>query len=900
MFMPPPHTTARLAGAAGDATSAAVPFCLRPLVVLTMLALTAPHALAQQAATPAPQDKPAGTAAAADKAAADKAASDKAASDKAGAEGLAQEQNRIVITGSTSLKRTVRESSVAVTVADREDLDRKAPRSTASALELIPGIYVEDSGGEVSNNFSVRGLAGGAQTFIQLQEDGLPVFYTNALSDTILKQELMIDRMEAVRGGTSGILTTNGAGATINFITFRPRGEPEGAIRFTTSDYNTRRVDFRYGGGLGDKWFAGVGGFYRAADSVRDTGFTADKGGIVRAWLGRKIDGGEWSVSLKLVDDHNTFLLPIPLQDPAKPRGIPGMNPNYGTMNGLDSGVQFVRNSPATGTSGQTNDTTDGVHTVAHAIGYSFEKALSDAWQLRSKGRYTDFKNDFNAVFSYDNASLRPAIDRLDPGRNADVAAMLSRFGGTPAVRVVSTGEILRDAAALNALNGNGLVSDNITAKNKRYVREFVNDTSVSWTLPNNSLTIGWLGFDTSVSPDGPVGASRFLSDVRDNARRLDIVAVDAAGKVLGSRTENGILAYQEWGEGNSLANASSNSIYLNDEFKVSDRWRLDAGLRHERYRFSARRTISASQVPIPGAFRPGCDPAVSGEAACDADNVMANNYFANAQTGNHGTVAGGFNENSWTVGTNYLINDNLAIYGRHASSYQANAENPVTKIDFSEIGLRWSSRRLSGTLTAFRTNYKGFRFGRAFDGAEIEATSDIDVKGVELEAMWRPVRWAQLAFTGVVQDSGLSVKGFKVNRNPNNVDVGALEGLAKGWEGNRPERSPKVNFTITPSVSFQDNRGEVYLSYHRVGDRYADIANTLKLPAYHTVDLGLRYDLTESVTLNASVQNLTNTIGLTEGNPRSGFAENPGVSNFYYARPILGRNAQLSVTVRF
>jgi iron complex outermembrane receptor protein len=131
------------------------------------------------------------------------------AGDKEAADAL----SRVVVTGSTSLKRTVRESSVAVTVIDREALDRKAPHSTAAAMELIPGIFVEESGGEVSNNFSVRGLAGGAQSFIQLQEDGLPVFYTNALSDTILKQELSIDRLEAVRGGTSGILTVNGAGA---------------------------------------------------------------------------------------------------------------------------------------------------------------------------------------------------------------------------------------------------------------------------------------------------------------------------------------------------------------------------------------------------------------------------------------------------------------------------------------------------------------------------------------------------------------------------------------------------------------------------------------------------------------------------------------------------------------
>ena len=194
--------------------------------------------------------------------------------------------DRVVVTGSTGL-RTVRESSVAVTVADREALDRKAPRSTAEVMELIPGMYVEASGGEMSNNYSVRGMSGGNQRWVQLQEDGLPVFYYPSwTADGLVKQELGLDRMEAVRGGTSAILTTNGAGATINFLTYRNQGAPEGAARLTTSDYNTRRLDLRYAGGLGDGWFAGVSGFYRRDDGVRDPEFTANFGGTLRAHVG--------------------------------------------------------------------------------------------------------------------------------------------------------------------------------------------------------------------------------------------------------------------------------------------------------------------------------------------------------------------------------------------------------------------------------------------------------------------------------------------------------------------------------------------------------------------------------------------------------------------------------------
>ena len=82
----------------------------------------------------------------------------------------------IVVTGVTS-KRNLLNSSVDVSVATAAEIEQKAPRSTADVLQLIPGIFVESTAGPVSNNYSVRGLPGGGQNFIMLQEDGMPVLY---------------------------------------------------------------------------------------------------------------------------------------------------------------------------------------------------------------------------------------------------------------------------------------------------------------------------------------------------------------------------------------------------------------------------------------------------------------------------------------------------------------------------------------------------------------------------------------------------------------------------------------------------------------------------------------------------------------------------------------------------
>ncbi len=894
MTTTPPRPRKPLGQLTQDNGNPAAAFRLRATVLAASLALMHMAAVAQATAVEEKKDekKPA--------AAAQPAAAVENKDDK-----QPEQLDRIVITGSTSLKRTVRDSSVAVTVADRDQIDKKAPRSTASALEMVPGIMVEDSGGEASNNFSVRGLPGGGQQFIQILEDGLPVFYTPALSDTILKQELMIDRLEAVRGGTSGILTVNGAGAMINFQTFRNTLEPEGAMRVTLSDYKTRRVDLRYGGSAGDGWFYGVGGFYRVSDSVRDTGFTADKGGIFRGTLGKKWSGGEASVNVKLVDDHNTFLLPIPLQNLRSPKGIPGLDANYGTLLGRDNGIMRVRTSASTGATSQLNDAiNDGIQTKANALGYSVEQALAKEWTLKSKGRYTDFKNDFNSVFSFSNDGLVPALTRLNRNANVPVASqrgdvngMLARFaaacGGTctPALQQVSTGQLFATDAELNAINGNGLVAENVSARNKRYVKEFVNDASVTWATSSNSLTLGWLAFATHVNKDQNVGATSFLSDVKSNANRMDIVALNPAGQIVGYLTDKSVLQYNTWGEGVNNSKATSHSLYVNDEWKVTDNLRLDGGVRWERYSITARNGIGATDKRIPGAFL--------ADGVTDVDNIIGNNEFGGAFSGQFNTTKGSFTEPSWTIGSNYLINDNLAVYGRYSSSYNANGTNPVTNISFAEVGARFRARGVSAMVTLFRTDYKDYRgFSRQI-GTDTEVTvasSDILVNGIEFELDYKPIKEFGITLGGVLQKHDLKITGVS------GPSADAYRAELSSFSGNLPERTPKVNFTLTPTYYLPGGKGELSLSIQRIGKRFADLANSIELPAYTTLALSGRYELTSKISLHASIQNLTNEIGLTEGNPRGGtsaFQEATG-SNYFFARPILGRNMQVSATFAF
>jgi outer membrane receptor protein involved in Fe transport len=786
--------------------------------------------------------------------------------------------DEVVVTGTTSSSRTVLTSSVALTVATREDLERKAPRSTAQALELVPGIFVEASGGEVSNNFSVRGLAGGGQQFIQISEDSLPVFYTDALADTILKQELSIDRLEAVRGGTSGVLAVNGAGATINFITRKPADVASGSLQLTTSSFATKRIDGFYTAPISENWSFSTGGFYRSADSVRDTGFTADEGGILRAAVMRKFDGGRLILNVKVVDDHNTFLTPIPLRNSRDPEGIPGLSATSGTLIGPDVARFTVRTTPTTGFSTKDVDLHDGVDTKATAFGYDFETDVAEQFNVFARGRYTDFDNKFNANFSYDNASLQPAVDRLNPALRPDTALLLSRFPGTrAALRVVATGEILSTPEQLNALNGNGLVAENVTAINRAKVQEFASDSGVRWETDDNSLTVGVLYFHSNRYNDS-VGASTYLSDVRDNSRRLDVVALNAAGQVVGSLTENSLLNYGTFGEGISRSNMDSTSVYANNELRLGDKWRVDAGVRYEFNDYTLDEGIGNGFTPIDGT---------------QTDNIIANDGIAQfggaSFSGNFQRRDRSFDKLASTIGVNYLLTPNFAIYGRYARGFQAQGQNKPTDLNFAEGGIRYQTRHFQASLTAFRTVFKDFLFSRQPAGAprEVFFTSDIDVYGGEFDVRWTPLDWFRIQANGVIQDSKLNIRD----------DQGT--GFAASFDGNAPERTPPVNITVTPSILLPDDRGEIYVTYRRIGRIYSDLANSIRLPGYGVLSAGVLYNLGEKTRLAVSVDNITNTIGLTEGNPRAGFIENTG-SDYFFARPILGRNAIASVTVDF
>ena len=108
----------------------------------------------------------------------------------------------------------------------------------------------------------------------------------------------------------------------------------------------------------------------------------------------------------------------------------------------------------------------------------------------------------------------------------------------------------------------------------------------------------------------------------------------------------------------------------------------------------------------------------------------------------------------------------------------------------------------------------------------------------------------------------------------------------------------------MTPSYTFPwtaRNGGDVtaFLTYEYVGQRYEDLTGLQPLGTYYMLGAGIVANVASHWQLRVQGTNLTNQIGLTEGNARKQGAA-AGIGNVLLARPIEGREVNATVYYKF
>ena len=155
------------------------------------------------------------------------------------------------------------------------------------------------------------------------------------------------------------------------------------------------------------------------------------------------------------------------------------------------------------------------------------------------------------------------------------------------------------------------------------------------------------------------------------------------------------------------------------------------------------------------------------------------------------------------------------------------------------------------------------------------------------------PLDCFDITFTGTLEDPKYDVLTYTDNVSGSPV--------LRNFDGNRLIRVPKTSLRIVPGLNLVDQRLRLQLSWEYEGDRFVDTANSVVLPAYDVLNASARFAVNDNMELYGYVDNVTNSLGLTEGNPRAGEVQSADAgNNTFIARPILGRAYRVSLMYRF
>jgi outer membrane receptor protein involved in Fe transport len=781
-----------------------------------------------------------------------------------------KEMQQVVVTGTASASGTRKiDTSFSITTASEEQLKMASPSSTADVLKIVPGVYAESTGGQSGANIEVRGFPSGSDSpFVSVQMNGNPIYPVPVLSffegSSAFRLDDTIERVEVLRGGPSTIYSVGQPGATMNFIMKKGGDTPEGNVRFTTGTGNLRRVDGVYSGKIAEGWYGMIGGFYRSTNGVRDAGFPADDGGQLSASLTRKLDQGELTVYARSTSDKNAFYTGVPLISSNNGHTIssfPGFDPLTGTLMSNE-----MRNFTVEAGPGKTlnYDLGDGRGLSSTLIGADFQQKMN-GWDVSNKLNY--FSGNLNTIAMFTGNNPLSAADYLAQAiaSNNGSAATLAAAGG-----VRATGGAITYASGGAAVAPNQqVVQAGLWAVEKK-LRSFTDEFRVSKDIGyNNTLTVGAYVANYSSHDVWYLGNSHLMS-ATPNASLINV------------KLNNGVVVSNNGTDGNvfyapiASYNGDNTAAFIADEWRINDRIKVDAGMRHERQRISG---------------------SISNLASADTDNnpLTVYNNGTSQPTGSYTGLSRSDSANSFTVGGLYKLTRDSSVFVRanqgHTFVYFDDLRNagsqevvndrnrvPNPKVTQYEVGFKTATPLYSAYVNAFFTDFTGISFQQITTTDVLYSVSGSKGKGVEFELAVRPITGLQLQLSGDWQDSE-----YKDNPSIN---------------GNAVQRQPKFQYRFSPSyrIPVGDMALKLYGTYSHIGSRWADQANTQYLPGYNTLDLGVLAELSDKLEFRVSGTNVNNALGLTEGNSRLVGASSGPIN----ARPIFGRTWEASVNYRF
>ncbi|TWI69249.1 TonB-dependent receptor-like protein [Pseudoduganella lurida] len=740
----------------------------------------------------------------------------------------------IIVTGVTTAT-TKKNATFSINTLGAEEIQRLAPMSTADLLANFPGIYSEgSSAGEASNNITVRGLpvTGGFRFAPQLI-DGLPAYeepeapFMN--NDVFVRDDLMTESVELVKGGPGGILYSNGLGATVNHVTRTGGEQLAGGYKIEYADYGFWRHDAFVSGPLGRNLTGAVGGFYRRSDGVRDTGYTADGGGQVRGNLVYTSDDRKTTLRADAlyINDRTAFFQNLPISVPRFTSSGTPANPTVINQDSIQPlGIDFEHGTTASpynrrfdmiGEYGKrTVDQADGIHPDFRMFTLSGSHELDGGWKLSAGLRHTTGSNGFNAVFTGNDTATatnflnaRFQNDVISPAHGAALGCNLANaklvgFFNVPAGNAcgafanISRDDFVRKYAkatgvAARYLNDGSAVP---ASANLNFMIPFIADVEASSTSLDlkvqksfqlqglHELTFGVYKSRYDYTPN--FQQALLVTDVAERSRPVDLYAVDAQGRQVGPSLTQGGAILPGWGGFVSDIQGNGNAAYLLDHWNaLGNRLKIDAGVRWQNLKADVTRrdrNVITDLTP-------------AGTVIGSTQDTTADNEVS--LPGEAHRLQRNFHDLGWSLGGNYSFSKAFAVYGLASSSFRlpslqdlndlATASDTIVngrKVDIDaverirqyEMGLRYLTRGFGASVAVFYNRfsprsavniYKDIESGQcATQGGITQINSCPDVAQLYKRGIENVGTEVELSWRPAAVD-GLELKGNFVLQNP-------------------------------------------------------------------------------------------------------------------------------------
>jgi outer membrane receptor protein involved in Fe transport len=794
--------------------------------------------------------------------------------------------DEIVVTGSAEAKGIRKlDASFSITSASLEEIRDVNPSSSADLLKIVPGIWAESSGGESGANIELAGFPGGGDApYVTYQLNGSPVFPVPTISfmenSSLFRLDESVERAEVLQGGPGVVFSNGQMGATANFILRQGSATPRGDLGVTWGDEGMYRIDGFYGGPLAPDWYMSVGGFYRYSSGVRDSQFPADDGGQLTATLTHTLDNGTIMFFARELNDKNLFITDIPVTvsgtgNSQSVSAFPGFNPNTGTFAG--SGLRGISVQETPTGAPVTADLSDGRGADLHTFGNDLDVQIQDGISLSNKLMYS--AGDVNCYCLFNNFAPQTLSSLI----SSEIATVNANplITGPYGLATSGTATLVSPTGVPGSgavVNPNSYVASLGFWIVQKKIQSFTDDLRVTFdVVPGNKLTVG-------------AYIAAYKSDDHWWLGNNELITATPNAQLINLTLDNGVNVTNPAGQlGASFFTLNEHWTGLNTALFLSDQWKFgqwlfDAGYRVEEQRDHGTiendssvdldadpRNLYNKGVSVPnGTFNQG--------VSCDTSGINECTEFRHTR-------------GSWSVGANYEITPHMSAYARinqgvHFPGFDdlRSGQPQVQSIKNYEVGYRVQTETFYGVIDGSRKIFSGVPFAQfTGTGEQINAVYGAQSWVANIEARWEPIRHLTFDLSGDWQR--------------------ALYAHNPAFEGRTLQRQPRLQFRFTPAYELPMAWGSlrVFTTYTHVGLRYGDPTNEQVLPSYYTLDAGIVSEIGDHFEMRLQGSNLTNQLGLTEGNARIALGTGSGIANnFEMARPIFGREINVQLRYKF